>query len=79
MLSGTVQLVDLIKEMQKAGASLFDAEGKPTIAGNQALLASIDVCSAAGQAVRAGRGQLGLQRTSRPVRERQHRLRSTAA
>ncbi len=44
MLSGQSNSADLIMMMlQSAGASLFDAEGKPTIAGNQALLASIDV------------------------------------
>ena len=52
MISGQSNSADLIMMMlQSAGASLFDAEGKPTIAGNQALLASIDVYQ---QLVKAG-------------------------
>lgn len=44
MISGQSNSADLIMMMlQSAGASLFDAEGKPTIAGNEALLASIKV------------------------------------
>lgn len=46
LLSGPAGSSDMIMMMlQSAGASLFDAEGKPTIAGNEALLKSIDVYS----------------------------------
>ena len=44
LLSGVAGSSDLIMMMlQSAGASLFDAEGKPTITGNEALLKSIAV------------------------------------
>lgn len=44
LLSGQAGSSDLIMMMlQSAGASLFDAEGKPTITNNPALLKSIDV------------------------------------
>ena len=44
MISGQSNSADLIMMMlQSAGASLFDAEGKPTITNNPALLKSIDV------------------------------------
>ncbi|MGC3952779.1 MAG: extracellular solute-binding protein [Propionicimonas sp.] len=43
LLSGQAGSSDLIMMMlQSAGASLFDADGKPTITGNEALLKSID-------------------------------------
>ena len=43
LLSGPAGSSDLIMMMlQSAGASLFDAEGKPTITGNEPLLKSID-------------------------------------
>jgi lactose/L-arabinose transport system substrate-binding protein len=52
LLSGSAGSSDLIMMMlQSAGASLFDAEGKPTISGNEALLKSIDVYQ---QLVKAG-------------------------
>jgi len=44
LLSGQAGSSDLIMMMlQSAGASLFDAEGKPTITDNDALMKSIDV------------------------------------
>ncbi len=44
LLSGQAGSADLIMMMlQSAGASLFDAEGKPTITNNEALMKSIDV------------------------------------
>jgi lactose/L-arabinose transport system substrate-binding protein len=44
LLSGQAGSSDLIMMMlQSAGASLFDAEGKPTISGNEALTKSIEV------------------------------------
>lgn len=44
LLSGQAGSSDLITMMlQSAGASLFDAEGKPTITNNDALLKAIDV------------------------------------
>ncbi len=44
LLSGPAGSSDMIMMMlQSAGASLFDAEGKPTIVGNEALLKAIDV------------------------------------
>lgn len=44
LLSGQAGSSDMIMMMlQSAGASLFDAEGNPTITGNEALLKSIDV------------------------------------
>lgn len=44
LLSGPAGSADMIMMMlQSAGASLFDAEGKPTITGNEALVKSIDV------------------------------------
>lgn len=46
LLSGQAGSSDLIMMiLQSAGASLFDAEGKPTIVGNDALLKAIDVYS----------------------------------
>jgi len=43
MLSGQAGSADMIMIMlQSAGASLFDADGKPTISNNEALLKSID-------------------------------------
>ena len=44
LLSGPAGSSDLIMMLlQSAGASLFDAEGNPTIAGNEALIKSIEV------------------------------------
>ncbi|MDQ7991346.1 MAG: extracellular solute-binding protein [Propionicimonas sp.] len=52
LLSGQAGSSDLIMMMlQSAGASLFDAEGKPTITNNEALMKSIDVYA---QLVKAG-------------------------
>ena len=52
LLSGPAGSSDLIMMMlQSAGASLFDAEGKPTITGNEPLLTSIDTSK---QLVEAG-------------------------
>ena len=52
LLSGQSGSADMMMMMmQSAGASLFDAEGNPSIVGNQALLDSIDVYS---QLVKAG-------------------------
>lgn len=52
LLSGQAGSSDLIMMMlQSAGASLFDAEGKPTITNNDALMKSIDMYS---QLVKAG-------------------------
>lgn len=44
LLSGQAQSVDLITMiLQSTGSSLFDDEGNPSIAGNEALLEAIDV------------------------------------
>ncbi|MFZ0529080.1 MAG: hypothetical protein WAL91_00915, partial [Propionicimonas sp.] len=52
LLSGQAGSSDLIMMMlQSAGASLFDAEGNPTISGNEALIKAIDVYQ---QLVKAG-------------------------
>ncbi|MCL2782989.1 MAG: extracellular solute-binding protein [Propionibacteriaceae bacterium] len=52
LLSGQANSSDMIMMMlQSSGASLFDADGKPAIAGNQALISTIDVYK---QMVQAG-------------------------
>jgi len=45
LLSGQAGSSDMIMMMlQSAGGSLFDADGNPTIVGNDALIKSIDIC-----------------------------------